>query len=78
MNDEILRGNINGVKKVLDNPNITPEELHNNWVKQRTKDGWVYGEVKDQEKKTHPDLVPYDKLPYEQKIKDKVFLGIVK
>lgn len=26
-------------------------------------DGWKYGEAKDPEAKTHPCLVPFDKLP---------------
>jgi len=39
--------------------------------------GWVYGEVKDVEKKTHPCIVPYEQLPVEQQSKDYIFKGIV-
>jgi hypothetical protein len=56
----------------------TPEELHESWSVQKIADGWVYGEVKDSEKKTHPCLVSYSELPEEQKLKDYMFAAIVK
>lgn len=55
---------------------ITPEQVHINWMKQKEAEGWVYGEVKDLEKKTHPCMVPYDQLPQEQKSKDYIFKAI--
>lgn len=59
------------------NNNVTPEQSHENWMKARLEDGWVYGEVKDQEKKTHPCLVPYAELPPAQRTKDYLFKGVV-
>lgn len=53
------------------------EELHLSWVWAKIRDGWTYGPVKDEEKKTHPCLVPYHELPRDQQIKDHVFRGIV-
>lgn len=47
---------------------------HENWMEYKKDEGWVYGETKDPEKKTHPCLVPYDKLPHDQKVKDIVVL----
>lgn len=67
---------INGVKFDLEN-HRTPEENHKNWLKEKKKDGWVYGEIKDAEKKTHPCMVPYNKLPNEQKTKDYLFKAVV-
>lgn len=55
----------------------TPEESHENWMEFKLKEGWVYGEVKDLEKKTHPCLVPYDQLPEDQQVKDHLFTAIV-
>jgi hypothetical protein len=55
-----------------------PKESHNNWMNAKIKDGWIYGEAKDIDKKTHPCLIPYEKLPYEEKIKDWISLGIAK
>lgn len=56
----------------------SPEVMHESWVEYRVLSGWKYGEVKDVKKKEHPLLVPYNDLPYEAKVKDIVFLAIVK
>ena len=56
---------------------MTPAKLHRAWVLERTKSGYVYGEVKDHDKKTHPCLVPYEDLPSEQRAKDVLFFSIV-
>lgn len=62
-----------GVKAIIDNPAITPEELHDSWSKERIAAGWVYGEKKDEALKTHHCLVPYDQLPEFQQEKDHQF-----
>lgn len=67
---------INGVKFHLEN-NTTPKDSHDNWLKEKLKDGWVYGEVKCVESKTHPCIVEYDELPTQQKTKDYLFKSIV-
>lgn len=68
---------ISGVQYVLDNPDTSAEDLHNEWCKAKTLDGWVYGDVKDAVRKTHPCLVAYQKLSQDQQSKDVVFRGIV-
>ena len=55
----------------------TPEEAHNSWWEAYKKMGWKYGEKRDPEKKTHPDMVPYDELPQDEKEKDAIFLAFV-
>jgi hypothetical protein len=55
----------------------TPKESHENWMKEKEDNGWVYGNEKNAEKKTHPCLIPYDNLPKEQKTKDYLFSAIV-
>lgn len=57
---------------------LTPEQLHQKWYDFKIAHGWVYGDVKDDEAKTHPCLVPYDQLPDEQKYKDALFQVIVR
>lgn len=69
---------IAGVNAVLENPAITPEELHERWCQHKLNDGWRYGPEKDAEAKTHPCLVGYDSLPPEQRIKDSLFHAVVR
>lgn len=64
---------VNGVKFHLDNPTALPSASHESWLKQKTEEGWKYGEIKDPEKKEHPCYVPYDQLPKEQQAKDFIF-----
>jgi hypothetical protein len=58
-------------------PDTTPEDSHKNWLAHKVKDGWVYGPVKDVEKKEHPCMVPYEELPLEQRVKDYLFRAVV-
>lgn len=67
---------VNGVNFHLNN-DTTPEQSHENWLKEKIATGWVYGPVKDPEKKEHPCMVPYDQLPLEQRTKDYLFKAIV-
>ena len=56
----------------------SPEQNHANWIMHRLANGWAYGPVKDEQAKTHPLLVPYDELPPEHRVKDELFVGIVR
>jgi hypothetical protein len=58
-------------------PEAGEDAQHNAWVKDKTDAGWVYGEVKDADAKTHPCIVPFDQLPEFQQKKDKLFCAIV-
>lgn len=51
-------------------------DSHTEWFKERTAQGWTYGPVKDMDKKISPCLVPFEELPYNQKVKDCIFVGI--
>ena len=68
---------IKGVLFHFNNPEAGDSASHDNWMKDKLADGWVYGETKDVEKKTHHCLVPFDQLPLEQQRKDKLFRAIV-
>lgn len=61
---------------------VLPEELeqlveemsknvHDVWAETRIKQGWTYGEQRNDELKTHPCLVPYEDLPEEEKEYDR-------
>ena len=66
---------INGVVLHLAG-DVSPKDSHDNWVKDKLADGWVFG-TKDPEAKTHPCIVVYEKLPIEQRRKDYIFKAIV-
>jgi len=53
-----------------------PEKEHDSWWNAYIDMGWKYGPVRDQEKKTHPDMVPFDKLPKSERDKDAIFLDL--
>lgn len=67
-----------GVKAVLGNPDVTPEQSHEAWLAKKAEEGWTFGEVKDAEKKTHPCFLPYDELSPEQRAKDHLFIATVR
>jgi len=68
---------IKGVQFRINNPDAGHDAQHNSWMKEKVDNGWVYGEVKDAEKKTHPCIVPFDELPEFQRKKDALFCAIV-
>ena len=55
-----------------------PEKAHDSWVDKYLEMGWTFGEQYDPDRKTHPDLVSFGKLDPKEKIKDEVFLRLVK
>lgn len=68
---------VNGVKFHLENLNSKPEDSHNNWLKEKEADGWKFGEVKNEETKEHPCIVPYSELSEDEQKKDALFIAIV-
>ena len=68
---------IDGVRKTRDGTITSPEESHKSWLAQKEADGWIFGDVKDPDKKEHPCMVPYEELPPEQRVKDSLFQAIV-
>lgn len=47
------------------------ENVHDTWAKGRIDDGWTYGPERDDAKKHHPCLVPYNELPESEKEYDR-------
>lgn len=41
--------------------------VHTAWMRERLAAGWSFGPKRDDEKKEHPCLVPYDELSEEEK-----------
>lgn len=65
-----------GVRDAADG--ATPMGQHEAWCAAKRAAGWVFGDVKDEQARTHPCLVGYDELPELQQSKDRLFLGVVK
>jgi len=69
----IIRGIISALRY-----DPTPAQNHQNFIDDRTKEGWTYGPEKNAEAKTHPDMIPFEQLPADQKAKNFIFLSLVK
>ena len=50
---------------------LLAKNVHDIWAENRIEQGWTYGEKRDDEKKQHPCLVPYEDLPEEEKLYDR-------
>lgn len=49
------------------------QERHDSWFKMHIDSGWVYGPEFNSEKKTHPNLKPWEELPASVKSKARIF-----
>ncbi|MDT7602042.1 MAG: hypothetical protein QOF61_39 [Acidobacteriota bacterium] len=43
---------------------------HEVWARQRLREGWRYGHARNDERKEHPSLVPYEELSESEKAYD--------
>jgi hypothetical protein len=68
---------IAGVEFRLANPDAPACVQHDQWCADKLVAGWKHGPVKDSVLKTHPCLIDYHELPFEQRLKDKLFIAIV-
>jgi hypothetical protein len=48
---------------VRDHPDLSPPEIHAEWLGTMRDQGWEHVEEMDAEKRTHPHMVPWDELP---------------
>jgi DNA-binding transcriptional MerR regulator len=76
--DYQVQQNTASVIEALADPDRTAEQNHQGWYERMIADGWTYGEVKNPEAKTHPDLLPFDQLPQHEQQKDRLFIAIVR
>jgi len=56
----------------------TNKQLHDDWVALKKLQGWTFGQTKDAKKKEHPCLVAWEQLPFEQQVKDDLWISTVK
>lgn len=58
-------------KELMELTEKIAENVHDIWAMGRIKDGWKYGEKRDDSKKETPCLVPYSSLPENEKEYDR-------
>jgi ryanodine receptor 2 len=64
---------------LLELAEILAENVHDTWAAQRLAEGWTLGPERNEAKKEHPCLVPYQDLPEAEKEYDrKAAMGTLK
>jgi hypothetical protein len=53
---------------------LLAEREHVRWVTGKLKKGWRYGDPGDDAKKRHPCIRPWEELPEDEKVKDRLFV----
>lgn len=57
--------------EMLELAELLAKNTHDIWAKARMEEGWIFGPVRSDAKKTNPCLVPYDELPEQEKEYDR-------
>jgi len=68
---------IRGVIFKIDNPESTPRDIHEKWLKDKIDNGWIWGTTKNESRKFHPCCMAYGSLPEKQKTKDYLFMAVI-
>ena len=63
-------------KQCSDDKFENAEAAHNSWWREYERMGWKYGKERNTEKKTHPDMIPFNDLPKSERDKDEIFLRL--
>ena len=50
---------------------LLSRNAHDVWARQRLAEGWRHGPRRDDNRKEHPGLVPYDQLPESERVFDR-------
>ncbi|MFX4263624.1 RyR domain-containing protein [Pelotomaculum propionicicum] len=58
-------------QEILKLTELLARNAHDIWAQQRLADGWRFGVSRDDSKKEHPCLVPYEQLPESEKEYDR-------
>lgn len=58
-------------KEIQELTELLAWNAHDVWARQRLADGWCYGPRREDAKKEHPCLVPYEDLPESEKQYDR-------
>lgn len=66
------------VEAVLCNPEWSAADVHARWLAEKKAAGWKYGPVRAPDLLEHPCLVEHGDLPKSQRVKDDLFLAVVR
>lgn len=55
---------------------VSPAQEHEKWLARKAGEGWSLGEL-DEERRLHPNMVPYEQLPDGQRLLDRLFVAAV-
>ena len=58
-------------REIMELSELISKNTHEVWSENRIKDGWTYGEERNDAKKEHPCLIPYEELPESEKEYDR-------
>ncbi len=50
---------------------LLAKNAHDHWAKKRLEEGWKYGPNRDDDRKEHPNLIPYEALSEPEKEYDR-------
>ncbi len=59
-------------KELVELRELLAKNVHDMWAMQRINDGWTFGTSRDDVKKQHPCLVPYEELDESEKEYDRL------
>lgn len=69
--DPINTSSVELTSDIKDLTELLAKNAHDIWAKTRMEEGWIYGENRDDHKKEHPCLIPYEDLPDQEKQYDR-------
>lgn len=64
-------GQIELPEDLLELQEVIAKNVHEVWAQGRVREGWTFGEVRDDAAKKTPLLVPYEELPENEKDYDR-------
>jgi hypothetical protein len=65
------------VREYAAHPEWTAERQHQAWVDTRLLEDWHYGATVDYQRRRHPLLVPFRRLPREEQMRRRLIAGVV-
>lgn len=64
--------NVKLTPQIIELREVLARNAHEIWSRQRFKDGWRFGPQRDDGRKEHPCLIPYEELPESEKEYDRL------